>query len=435
MATDTDESFRNKVIYEVYVRNHSEEGTFKELQNDLARIKSLGVDIIWLTPIQPVGMLKKKGSLGCPYSIRDYREINPEYGTLEDFRNLVLKIHQLEMEVIIDVVFNHTSHDSWLRNHHPEWFYHLADGEICTKIEDWTDVIDLDYSHPELWNYLIETLKIWVLEGVDGFRCDVASLIPIQFWQAARSELQKVKPGIFWLAESCDPSFIEFLRSRGFTGHSDGEIYQAFDITYDYDVYPLFKAYLQGQATLEEYLNLKRQQEIIYPANFLKLRFLENHDQARIRSMIFNEPILRQWTAFSFFEKGVTLLYAGQETLDTETPSLFNKEPIDWNSLSRDYCQFVNTMTIIKKEPMIRHGFYQIHETRQSGVIWASYRNHDQKLHGIFNVEGKCGLLEIDCPDGEYQNLVNGKILSVKNGLIDLQVEPVIFIANQVRLD
>ena len=428
MANDTCQTLRNKVIYEVYIRNHSAEGTFKGFQKDLARIKSLGVDIIWLMPIHPIGTLQKKGLLGCPYSIQDYREVNPEYGTPDDFRSLVQNIHQYGMQVMIDVVFNHTSHDSWLRNHHLEWFYHNANGEIDTKIEDWTDVIDLDYSHPDLWDYLIDTLKIWALEGVDGFRCDVAPLVPIQFWQAARTELQKVKPGVFWLAESCDPSFIFFLRSQGFIGHSDGEIYQAFDMAYDYDVYHIFKAYLQGQASLEEYLNLKRQQETIYPVSFIKLRFLENHDQARIRSMIFNEKTLRQWTAFAFFEKGVTLLYAGQETLDTKTPSLFNRELVDWSSLNQDFCQFVTTMSAIKKEPILSHGFYQIHKTRQSGVIWASYRYNRQALHGIFNVEGKCGFLEVDCQDGQYRNLIDGKVITVKDGLMELQDEPVIFL-------
>ena len=194
MATDTNQKLRNQVIYEVFVRNHSAVGTFQGVQKDLTRIQELGVDIIWLMPIHPIGDLHRKRSLGCPYSIQDYRAINPEYGTLEDFRSLVQSIHRLGLQVMIDVVFNHTSHDSWLASHHPEWFYHNPSGKIAGKVEDWTDVVDLDYSHPELWSYLIETLKFWVAEGVDGFRCDVASLVPVEFWQEARTELKKINP-------------------------------------------------------------------------------------------------------------------------------------------------------------------------------------------------------------------------------------------------
>lgn len=427
MAIDTNQALRNKVIYEVYVRNHSEEGNFKGLQKDLTRIKSLGADIIWLAPIHPIGRIHRKDNLGCPYSIQNYREINPEYGTLDDFKELVTRIHGLGLKIMIDIVFNHTSHDSWLLKHHPEWFFHTANGEIGGKVADWSDVIDLDYTHPELWNYQIETLKFWVNQGVDGFRCDVAPLVPIEFWSMARGKLEMLKPGVIWLAESCDPSFISFLRRQNFIAHSDCELYQAFDITYDYDIYDTFEAYLHGEATLEEYLNLKGRQETIYPANYLKLRFLENHDRARIRSLIFCKAILRQWTAFTFFEKGVTLLYAGQETQDLKTPSLFIRDLVDWSSMNPDFCHFLTTLSAIKKEPILSHGFYQLQSLDKSGVIWASYRSQQHVLHGIFNVEGKCGLLKIDCQDGQYQNLINGANIKIEGGSIELQPVPLIF--------
>ena len=178
MAQNTDRSLQTQVIYSVYLRAHSEEGTFLSLIPDLDRIRALGADILWLLPIHPIGEVGKKGSLGCPYANRDYRSVNPAYGTLEDFRRLVDEIHGRGMKCIIDVVYNHTSPDSVLYRTHPEFFYHGPDGKPGNKIGDWADVIDLDYSVPALWDYQIESLCFWA-GIVDGFRCDVASLVPL----------------------------------------------------------------------------------------------------------------------------------------------------------------------------------------------------------------------------------------------------------------
>ena len=158
MAVDTEKTLRNQVLYSIYVRNYSEAGTFAAVQADLDRIKALGTDIIWLLPIHPTGEKHRKGTLGSPYAIRDYRAVNPEFGTLDDFRHLVDAIHDRGMKCIIDVVYNHTSPDSWLAEHHPEWFFHKPDGSLGNRFGDWWDVADLDYSHKELWEYQIETL-------------------------------------------------------------------------------------------------------------------------------------------------------------------------------------------------------------------------------------------------------------------------------------
>ena len=139
MAFDTDKTLRNQVMYSVFVRNYSKEGTFEGVRKDLQRIKDLGVDIIWLMPVHPLGEKARKGTLGSPYAIKNYREINPEFGTLEDFKALVSDIHNLGMKCIIDVVYNHTSPDSWLSVHHPEWFYHKEDGSFGNRVGDWTD--------------------------------------------------------------------------------------------------------------------------------------------------------------------------------------------------------------------------------------------------------------------------------------------------------
>ena len=229
MAKNTEISLRNKVIYSVYVRNHTNDGTFNAVAEDLDRIKSLGTDIIWFMPIHPIGVKNKKGSLGCPYANKDYRTTNPEYGTMDDFKSLVEKIHAKGMKCIIDVVYNHTSPDSNLSVEHPEFFYRKPDGNFGNKVGDWSDIIDLDYSNKELWRYQIDSLVMWA-RIVDGFRCDVASFVPVEFWKQAREAVSKVNPDCIWLAESVHSSFNVFSRKSGIYTASDYELFDAFDM-------------------------------------------------------------------------------------------------------------------------------------------------------------------------------------------------------------
>ena len=244
MAHDTDKNLQTQVIYSVYVRAHTPEGTFRAVIPDLDRIRSFGTDIIWFMPIHPIGIEGKKGSLGCPYANRDYRSVNPAYGTLEDFKELVNKIHARGMKVMIDVVYNHTSPDSVLYQKHPEFFYHDAQGRPGNRYGDWADVIDLDYTNPGLWDYQIESLRYWA-SIVDGFRCDVASLVPLDFWKRARAEVKQVNPDCIWLAESVHLSFACEARRLGFDAMRDSDGFEAFDMEYDYDIREVFDKLLR----------------------------------------------------------------------------------------------------------------------------------------------------------------------------------------------
>ena len=326
MAQNTDPRLQNQVIYSVYVRNHTPEGTFRAVIPDLDRIKSLGTDIVWFLPIHPIGEAGKKGSLGCPYANRDYRTVNPAYGTMEDFQALVDAIHARGMKCMIDVVYNHTSPDSVLFQEHPEFFYHGPDGRPGNKMGDWSDVIDLDYSHPGLWDYLVETLVGWA-RIVDGFRCDVASFVPLKFWERARAEVAKVNPDCVWLAETVHLGFGCLARRNGIPSTLDYDAYAAFDLEYEYDIREVFDKYLRGEIALSHYLDMLNYQEGAYPAGYNKLRFLENHDQPRIASFVRDEAALRNYTAMLYFLKGTTLLYAGQEFENDHLPSLFERSP------------------------------------------------------------------------------------------------------------
>lgn len=426
MALDTSKKLRNAVVYSVYVRNYGKNGKFTDVEEDLQRIKDLGTDIIWFMPIHPIGEVNRKGVLGSPYAIKDYRGINPEYGTLEDFRRLVDKIHQLGMKVMIDVVYNHTSPDSWLVENHPEYFYIKPDGKRGNKVGDWSDIVDLDYNNKDLWTYQIDTLKYWVGIGVDGFRCDVAPLVPIQFWMKAREEVNKVKPGVIWLAESVEHGFISYLRKEGFVAHSDCEVYNAFDICYDYDVHNYFKGYLEGKNSLKEYIDRVALQEVIYPDNYVKLRFLENHDQPRAKELIPDNEKLNIWTAYMFFQKGAALIFNGQEARDPHLPNLFNDDKVNWDDMNDGFVNMIKRLSALKKKDIMAEGNYSIGVVENKDVIVITYEKGNEKLIGIFNVNLEDGTIKLPVDDGEYENLVTGEKISILDGEIELPYHPLI---------
>lgn len=426
MAKNTSKAYRNQVMYSVFVRNYSPEGTFEGVRRDLRRIKGLGVDIIWLLPIHPIGETARKGTLGSPYAIRDYRAINPEYGTLEDFRRLVDDIHDLGMKCVIDVVYNHTSPNSWLARNHPEWFYRKPDGSLGNRVGDWWDVVDLDYSHPELWDYQIETLKYWA-SMVDGFRCDVAPLVPLDFWLRAREEVEQVRPGCFWLAESVELSFVREGRTGGLGLLSDGELYQAFDACYDYDIYGVFVDYLEGKAPLSRYAEAVNLQEAIYPDNFVKLRFLENHDRARAAFLIPDGPARLNWTAFLYFQKGMTLLYAGQEAESVHRPGLFDRDGVLWPNQPTRTEDLLKRLGALKRNPILTDSRYEVTALPRD-ILYATHRKDGRQLVGIFSVRGNSVLAPVDAPDGSYPNLaLNGEPVEVYEGMVSVNGGPIIF--------
>lgn len=358
MAENTNLKLRNQIIYQIFVRQYSKEGTFEAVRLDLDRIRDLGVDIIYFAPIYPIGKVARKGSWGSPYSIRDYRAVDPSYGTMEDFERLVNDIHGKGMKCMLDIVYNHTSRDSVLAEEHPEWFYHKADGSLGNRIGDWTDVADLDYSHKDLWDYQIQTLVDWA-RLVDGFRCDVAPLVPLDFWKKARAEVARIRPDCIWMAESVEPPFIRYCRSQGIPALSDSELYQAFDIDYDYDISDTFYAAAEGKVPLSDLAAAVNQQETLYPANYVKLRNLENHDRARAAFLFPDRQTLLNWTAFVYFQKGVTMLYAGQEFRNTLHPSLFEREPFS-RETGDDLTSCLQALAKIRKNPLLADSSYHV---------------------------------------------------------------------------
>lgn len=306
----------NKTIYEVNVRQYTKEGTFKAFEKHLPELKRMGVGILWLMPINPIGEKNRKGLLGSYYSVEDYYAVNPEFGTMDDFKELVNKIHSLHMHVIIDWVANHTSWDNVLTKTHPDFYKKDSTGKFIAPVKDWTDVIALNYKNKDLWNYMIGALKFWVKDcNIDGFRCDVADMVPTPFWNEARKELDKIKP-VFMLAEAERPE----LQAK------------AFDMTYSWKFYTLMNDIAKGKSNASSINNFFKWENNNFPKNDFRMRFTSNHDENSWNGTEFERlgNAAPTFAALTFAVPGMPLIYSGQEAGSNKRLKFFERDPIVW---------------------------------------------------------------------------------------------------------
>lgn len=333
----------NEIIYQIFPRNHHSNHSFKMIENDLGRIKELGADIIYLMPIHEIGVKNRKGTYGSPYAIKDYYSISSFLGDLSDFQSLINKTHELKMKIILDMVFNHTSPDNVLLDNHEDYYYH-RNGKLSNRVGDWSDIVDLDTYKEETQFYLLNVLKYWVSLGVDGFRFDVASMIPLSFFIKARKELGK---DIIFIGESIDPEFASYLKSINDYSTPDDEMYPIFDSLYNYNYFHNFIRYLHHQCDLKELID-----QINKDGTNLRLLCLENHDNERI-SLILNENKLRKWLDFFSFIKGQVFIYAGQEYGIKHKPELFELDPVDFSNkdinIYKIYKDYINKKKLQKE--------------------------------------------------------------------------------------
>ena len=317
---------RNAAIYEINIRQFTAGGTLKAAMGDLPRLKALGVDILWLMPLQPIGQLHRKGTLGSYYSIRDYTAVNPEFGTLADARAFVQAAHALGMKVILDWVANHTAFDHPWTREHKDWYKLDAHGDIFPVTfnagtpgeEHWSDVTGLNYDAPALRDAMIAAMQFWVREtDLDGFRCDVASSVPTPFWERARRELDAVKP-MFMLAES---DARDLHRS-------------AFDMTYGWDLAALFEKVGKGRAGAAELRDWAAKEPHGYPSSAYRMRFTTNHDFNSWNGTdaeLYGANYL-PLAVLTFTLPGMPLIYGGQESRLAKRLEFFEKDPIAWKT-------------------------------------------------------------------------------------------------------
>lgn len=323
---------RNATIYEVNIRQYTPQGTFKAFEQELPRLKKMGVEILWLMPINPLGQKNRKGSLGSYYSVADYFAVNPEYGTKQDFIDLVKKVHELGMKVIIDWVANHTSWDNPLINKHPEWYKKDSAGTIIAPVSDWTDVAALDYSQPGLREYMTDALAYWIKEAdIDGYRCDVAGMLPVDFWNKAVPEIRKIKP-IFMLAEEEQPKMHD----------------TAFDATYSWDLFRAMNHIAAGKKPATVIDSIYSAEVKKYPKDAYRMRFTTNHDENSWNGTEFERlgEGARTFAVFCFTFPGIPLIYSGQESAMNRRLRFFDKDTIPWGNYPLE--SFYTTLTSLK---------------------------------------------------------------------------------------
>lgn len=427
MAVNTTLNVRSLSFYNISVRNFTQAGTLNAIHSELDRIKALGTDYIWFLSFYEIGEKNKKGRSGSPFAIKDHKKIDPNIGTLDDFNLLVREIRKRNMKVVIDIVFDHTSPDSVLVQEKPEWFFRKLDGTMGNRFGDWKDIVDLDYNKHDLWNYQINVLKYWA-EYVDGFRCNAAPLIPVEFWLKARKEVAKVNPNLLWIADSVETRNIQHMRSFQIGVHSDAELFQAFDLSFDFDVRDEFHDYLRDWIPLSKFIDAINRQDTIYPWNYAKLRFLENYDQNRITNHLHDIDNLVQWTAFNYLLKGPSLICNGQEVASNKVINIFENEPIDWNT-GIDLGQYIARLAQIQKDfiPLINvHYRLEAHDHIDTVVMY--YNDDAENRIGVFNLKHHEGNVDLKIDDGEYTNLINSKPITITDGKLSLTDTPAFFI-------
>lgn len=304
------------VLYEMNIRQLTPQGTLRAAEEKLESLKEIGIDAIWLMPIYPIGEQGRKGSLGSYYSIKDYKAVNPEFGEMADLDSFIEKAHSLGMKVLLDWVANHTARDAkWIRTKPTDWYEREADG--TAKVPwDWTDTAKLNYSNREVWRGQIDAMRFWVEQhNIDGFRCDMAMLVPIEFWQEASAVLHAIKPDLFMLAEAEELNLFD----------------RAFDMGYAWEIHHMMCDIARGERRVWDLRNTMYADRERYPASAMRMMFTSNHDENSWSGSEFYRfgDALEVMTALTFvWEAAMPLIYTGQEIGYDHTFAFFDRDPI-----------------------------------------------------------------------------------------------------------
>ncbi len=413
-------STHNKVIYEVNVRNYSTQG-FNGVKNDLQRLKDLGVDIIWLMPIHPIGLEKREGSLGSPYSIKDYKAVNPEFGTEQDFKNLIDAAHSLKMEIWMDWVANHTAWDHpWISQHLD--YYSSLNGQQPYSPNGWNDVAQLNYNSQNLRAAMIDAMKYWVTNfNIDGYRCDAATFIPKDFWQQARTQVDAVKK-ISWLCECDNPDYMS-----------------VFDYDYAWGFNTALNNFGSGTDTSSLVAACKTLFNNSSYANKGRMVYLTNHDLNAHDGTEFTRygTNVLPLTVLSFTIYDLPLIYNGQEIGMNKAMSLFEPSPVQWDPTNKIYLNLFQKLTKLKRtqpalEDGANRGTLKVIPTNRENVIVYSRKKGDNEVLVMLNFNNVAVNFKWngDVPSGNFKDILTNeqKTFSAANGNVLMEKGYAVFV-------
>ena len=399
---------KDAVIYEVNIRQFTPEGTFKAFTEHLPRLKEMGVDIIWLMPIHPIGEKNRKGILGSYYSVKDYNDVNPEFGSKEDFKALVDKAHELDMYVILDWVANHTAWDHAWMEEHQDWYIKDSTGKIVAPF-DWTDVAELDYDKPGVREAMTDALKYWVDEfNIDGYRCDVAMEVPTDFWNNARQKLDSIKQ-VFMLAEAELPEHHE----------------KAFHMSYAWHLHHILNQVTQGKENANTIENVLANNDSIFPDGSYRMQFTSNHDENSWNGTVYERmgDAALQMATLTYILPGMPLIYTGQEATLNKRLEFFKKDEVDWNGYP--LAGFYTTLNDLKENnPALWNGNYggswERIKTPNDTSVFVLLREKDlNRVLGIFNFSDQTEevVLSDENVYGEWNDAMNEETIELFNYL------------------
>jgi glycosidase len=386
-------------MYEVNIRQYTPEGTFNAFAAHLPRLKDMGIEILWLMPIHPIGVINRKGTLGSYYSIQNFEAINPEFGTLEDFKSLVEKAHALDIKIIIDWVANHTSWDNVWTKTNPEFFALDEHGNFKSPF-DWDDVIQLDHANSDQQKAMIAAMKYWVTNvDIDGFRADMAHLIPLQFWISARMQIAPFKKDLIWLAET-----------------EDIQYHQAFDVSYTWKWMHITEQFVKKEKSLADCVATLQEYKRDFPINALRLFFTSNHDENSWNGTEYEKYgiLAKAFAVFACTYMGVPLVYSGQELPSTKRLQFFDKDEIAWQP-NVELHHFYKTLFALRKRKNILFSaidtsIYFFEELFSKKILAYQLKNEEEEVLVFLNLNmvGVLEYLQLPIINGMYKNIFTG---------------------------
>ena len=384
-------------IYEVNIRQYSNEGTFNAFAKALPRLKDMGVEVLWFMPIHPIGKINRKGTLGSYYSIMDFKAVNPELGTETDFKNLVKLAHDAGMKVIMDWVANHAAWDNVWTNNHPEYFVRDDNGNFMPPY-NWTDVIQINHSNAAQQDAMIDAMKYWITNfDIDGFRADLAHLTPLDFWKKARTAIEPLKPDLFWLAESEEINY-----------------HEVFDATFTWEWMHNTESFYKGNIHLNSLYNVLSKYETAFPATAYRMYFTSNHDENTWNGTAIEKygDMLKALAVFGCTWNGLPMIYSGEEIPNQKRLKFFDKDVIEWND-KYELHDFYKTLLALRKnnaalrtaDPAVTT-FHIITEGGKNIMAFLRKNDHDEVLVFLNLSKEKTGFIIKDqLINGTYTNV------------------------------